>query len=480
MGLCRTFRWKSPRQLLEDCDGWDFSPLVRRDWRGLLGNKAQRGIPPALDIPQRLAWQRSLCMVERGDWQLQFMLHEPRLDVSSPDELPAAVQGRLLLRQRIADRLRIEELPLLEFAVSALDWLSDPQHASLRLHRARSADNAAWGSYELGSRHDGSLHIAMRRRSDRVELLEGPQRTAGPEIPEEEFGRLLLSFAEALLREIHERTGWSALALFSGSLAPTEEARPAELPDFDIMAMLLDRPGSRRIAGQEKRLPSPLLLDAAPAVVIDKPGGEGSADNALQLDISLLDFSRAPASPADLQEQLLAGIVVSRGGRELLRYDEGLPLLDFCINCLCWLCRHDSVSLAASRERDPRRRGRPQDFILEYNAAHSIRLGLRDDLRGYLLVLERNGLPVPQHMVALSHSEAWVLLFDIARALVNGVHRRWGWDIRPLFGPHSLRLAERPLQKVESIGYMNLERDVKELSDRRHGVVRGPAGCIRF
>ncbi|MEZ5337030.1 MAG: hypothetical protein R3F46_02095 [bacterium] len=463
--------------------GWDIAPLVRRRWRMALLDKPRRGPAPALDVATRLAWEKRLLHVDQAGWQLSFSLAEPGRDVASLEELPGVVSGSLSLRGPSGKLLQLEDFPLLEFALTALDWLSDAGHASLRLRRGSTEPQ--WGGYELGSAADGNLLVALRRRSGGVEILGPGQRARGSQLPEQQLGRLLLEFAAELLRELHARTGWSALPLFGKAHGHVTETHPALLPDFELLPLMLERPGSRSLAGREKSLPLPAtpLTDLAPEVLLEGPARglelpEPPMASALSLELRLLDLPQRPQTPADLQEALRCSVQLRRGSRLAIADEEGLPLLDFCLNCLVWLCRHESVSPAASRERDPRRRGRPVDFILAYPQQGGLQLGLREDPHGYLLLLERPGRPVAS--LLLSHSEAWMLMFDIAAALVQGVHARWGWDIRPLFGARSYHFSERPLQLVPSIGYMNLERDVRELSDWRHGITRGPAGCLRI
>ena len=398
--------------------GWDIAPLITRRPQRFLKKAPGRSVARELDILKLLDWPESKGKVEQGEWHADWWLYEPSVDISGPDELMPVITGSLVLR----------------------------------------------------------------RRGKRIELLSGANPVRGNEVPEKEFGLLLLELATQLVHELHEHTGWSALPLFARQSISLREPRPAVLPRFDLQKLVLEWPGSRSIAGREKRLPAAQVPNIPMEVLLEGPNEsfpvQGQSGLALQVDISLMELTALPSTPADLQEMLRAGVTVSRGSRRLLNVDNGVPLLDFTLNCLIWLCRHDSVSPAASRERDPRRRGRPVDFILEYPGENPLRIGLREDLDGYLFVLERDGQPAGSHNVAISRGECMVLMLDIARALVLAVHQRWGWDIRTLFGPRSFYFSERALQRAESIGYMNIERDVKELSDWRNGIARDPAGCL--
>ncbi|MCB1186588.1 hypothetical protein KDL29_05405 [bacterium] len=462
--------------------GWDIAPLITRRPQRFLTKAPGRSVARELDIPRLLDWPESKGKVEQGEWQADWWLFEPGVDISGPDELMPVITGSLVLRRRVAEMVRLPDVQLLEFLHSALDWLSDASHQSMRLHRGSSAGGPVWGGFELGDPATGKLLLAMRRRGKRIELLSGANPVRGNELPEKEFGLLLLELATQLVHELHERTGWSALPLFARQSVSLREPRPAVLPRFDLLKLVLEWPGSRSIAGREKRLPAAQVPNIPMEVLLEGPNEafpvQGQSGLALQVDISLMELTALPSTPADLQEMLRAGVTVSRGSRHLLHVDNGVPLLDFTLNCLIWLCRHDSVSPAASRERDPRRRGRPVDFILEYPGEPALRIGLREDLDGYLFVLERDGQPAGSHNVAISRGECMVLMLDIARALVLAVHQRWGWDIRSLFGPRSFYYSERALQRAETIGYMNIERDVKELSDWRNGIARDPAGCL--
>jgi hypothetical protein len=471
-------------QLARHC-GWSLAPLISRNWQSQLQTELRVGSAVQLDVRTLLSWKERPLRVQFGDWQLEFALLEPHSDAGSLEELPALLTGSLSITQRISRYIRQRELPLLEFAITALDWVTDPLHPALRLHRPpQGNDAAAWAGYELGSPRDGSLQLGLRRRGDEYELLGSSMRARGPAIGEQELRGLLLAFGTALIGEIHERTGWCALPLFTGADPRQALARPKQLPKFDLAKMIQKRPGSRILDTGNKNDGS-AVEQSGP--VLPQPGAVIANDpllprrGELRLDFELLDFAAEPQCPADVQEQLLATISLRLGERELLKSETGLPLLDFCINCLVWLCRHDSVSAQAGRERDPRRRGRAQDFILAYDWPQPLRLGFREDYAGYLLLLEfdNGGSPQPQDTM-LTRNELWQLMFELGDALRREIHRRWGWDVSVLFGPDSYRWRERRLLTTESLGYFKLEREIPQLADLRDGVVKGPPGCLRI